>query len=127
MPSSAYVVAVIDDDDFIREALHTVLPAFNCKVELYDSADAFRAALATTAANCLMIDVHLGTVFGISFGRELLNAGLTLPIVFMSGSSDDSVRAQALEIGVAFLNKPFSPEELAQVLDAARRRGPRKR
>lgn len=126
MPSPSYVVAVIDDDDLIREALHAVLPVFDCKVELYASADAFLAAAATTRANCLMIDIHLGPASGFDLGRRLAQAGMSLPIIYMTASGDESTRQRAHEAGgVAFLRKPFMPDELRHALDAARRRGPR--
>jgi FixJ family two-component response regulator len=126
MPCSSYVVAVIDDDDFIRDALDALLPAFDCKVELYASADAYRAAAATTRANCLMIDVHLGTQSGLDLGRRLAQAGMSWPIIYMSATCGDSMRQRAHDAGgVAFLRKPFQPEELRRALDAARRRGSR--
>jgi FixJ family two-component response regulator len=126
MPRSSYVVAVVDDDDLIRESLRALLPAFDCTVELYDSADAFLAALATTRAHCLMIDVHLGTESGFALGRRLAQAGNSRPVIYMSGSSDGAIRRQAHDAGsVAFLRKPFLPDELRRALDAARQRGPR--
>jgi FixJ family two-component response regulator len=125
MPNSSYVVAVIDDDDLIREALDTLLPAFDCKVELYASADAFWGAVKTTRADCLMIDVHLGPVSGIELGRLLPQVGVKLPVIYMTASDKDSIRRQAHDAGcVAFLRKPFRPEDFAQALHAARRRGP---
>jgi FixJ family two-component response regulator len=127
MLGSSYVVAVIDDDDFIREALQALLPAFDCTVELYDSAGAFLAAVASTRASCLMIDVHLGTESGLELARRLVRAGIDLPVIYMSGSGDGSIRQQAHDAGgVAFLPKPFLPEVLRRALDAARRRGPRR-
>lgn len=126
MPNSAYVVAVIDDDDFIRDALHALLPAFDCEVELYGSADAFFAAAATTQANCLMIDIHLGAASGLELGRRLAQAGMSWPIIYMTATAGESIRQQAHDAGcVAFLRKPFMPEELRRALDAARRRGRR--
>jgi FixJ family two-component response regulator len=126
MPGSSYVVAVVDDDDLIREALQALLPAFDCAVEVYDSADAFLAATTRTRAQCLMIDVHLGTESGFALGRRLAQAGNKLPVIYMSGSGNGVIRQQAHDAGcVAFLGKPFVPEELRRALDAARRRGPR--
>ena len=124
MPNSAYVVAVIDDDDFIRDALHALLPAFGCEVELYASAEAFLAAAATTKADGLMIDIHLGTASGLELGRRLAQAGMSWPIIYMTATAGDTIRQQAHDAGgVAFLRKPFVPEELRRALDAVRRRG----
>lgn len=124
MPNSSYVVAVIDDDDFMRQAMDALLPTFDCKVELYNSAEAFLAAVVETRANCLLIDVHLGAASGISLGRHLGKAGIKLPIIYMTADPDKSIRRQAHEAGgVAFLRKPFRPAAFSEALDAARRRG----
>lgn len=124
MPGSSFVVAVIDDDDLIRDALRALLPAFDCTVELYASADAFLAAVATTRASCLMIDVNLGEESGIALGFGLVQAGFKFPIIYMTACTHESTRRQALKAGcVAFLGKPFVPAELYRALDAARRGG----
>jgi len=123
MPSASFVVAVIDDDDMVRDGLRALLPAFDCKVELYPSADAFLVAITTTRAHCLMIDIQLGLVSGIALGRGLTQAGYRFPVIYMSGSADEETRQEARDAGcVAFLCKPFTPEGLSRALDAARRR-----
>jgi FixJ family two-component response regulator len=123
MPISCFVVAVIDDDDLIRDALAAVLPAFDCKVETYGSADAFLRAVGTSRACCLMIDIHLGLFSGLALGRGLAQAGFKYPVIYMTASTDESIRRQAHDAGcVAFLRKPFVPADLSQALDAARRR-----
>jgi len=125
MPCSSFVVAIIDDDDFIRDALAALLPALDCKVELYASADAFLAGFERSRASCLLIDIHLGVVSGISLGRALVQAGFKFPVIYMTGSTDDLLRHQAHDAGgVAFLRKPFTPADLSGALDVARRREP---
>jgi len=125
MPGSSFVVAVIDDDDLVRDGLRALLAAFGCTVELYASADAFIAAVATTRASCLIIDIHLGLVSGIALGLGLAETGFRVPVIYMSASTEESIRWQARDAGcVAFLRKPFTPEELSRALDDARRRKP---
>ena len=122
MPNSPHVVAIIDDDDIFREALHALLTTFDCEVEVYDSADAFLAAAATSKAHCLMIDIHLGRASGIELGRKLVRDGCRLPIIYMTGSDNKSIQQQALDAGcVAFLSKPFVAPALAEALAAAQR------
>jgi CheY-like chemotaxis protein len=124
MLDSSYVVAVIDDDDVVREALAGLLAAHEYEVELYESAEEFLGAVADSKANCLLVDVHLGGICGIELGRGLIKAGFRFPIIFMTGSTDESLRGRAMQAGcVAFLTKPFSPPALTEALSAAARRG----
>jgi FixJ family two-component response regulator len=122
MPNQSYVVAVIDDDDVVREAVAGLLAAHEYEVELYESAEEFLGAVADSRANFLLIDVHLGGICGIELGRGLIKAGFRFPIIFMTGSPDESLRWRAIEAGcVAFLTKPFAPPALVEALSAAAR------
>ena len=123
MPTSAFVVAVIDDDDLIRNAVGNLLAAYHYQAEFYDSAEAFLASVAASKAYCLLVDIHLGGIGGIELGRGLTAAGFRFPIIFMTGSTDETLRGRAMQAGcVAFLTKPFSPIALIEALNAAERR-----
>jgi FixJ family two-component response regulator len=123
MENSSYVVAVIDDSDVVREAVAGLLAAHEYEVELYESGEDFLGAVADTRANCLLVDVQLGGICGIELGRGLAKAGFSFPIIFMTASTDDSLRWRAMQAGcVAFLTKPFAPPALTEALCAARRR-----
>jgi FixJ family two-component response regulator len=117
------VVAVVDDDDILRQALGSLLAAQGYGFELYGSAEDFLAAVADTKANCLLIDVHLDGICGIELGRGLATAGFKFPIIYMTGSPDEILRGRAMQAGcVAFLTKPFTPPALTEALSAAARR-----
>jgi CheY-like chemotaxis protein len=123
MPESSFPIAVIDDDDVLREALGNLLTASRYDVELYDSAEAFLTAVAASKAKCLLVDIHLDGICGIELGRGLAAAGFRLPIIYMTGSPDAMLRARAIQAGcVAFLTKPFTPVALDEALMAAKRR-----
>jgi FixJ family two-component response regulator len=123
MENSSYVVAVIDDSDVVREAVAGLLAAHEYEVELYDSAEEFLGAVGDSKANCLLVDVQLGGICGIELGCGLKKAGFHFPIIFMTASTDESLRGRAMQCGcVAFLTKPFAPPALTEALCAARRR-----
>jgi FixJ family two-component response regulator len=123
MSDQPFVVAVIDDDEILREALAGLLAAHDYEVELYDSAESFLASVADSRASCLLVDVHLDGICGIEFGRGLAKAGFHYPIIYMTGSPDDALRWRAMQAGcVAFLTKPFTPPALDEALSAAKRR-----
>ena len=121
--NKSFVVAIIDDDEILRDALAGLLAAHEYEVELYDSAEAFLAAVAESRAKCLMVDIHLDGICGIELGRGLAKAGFRFPIIYMTGSTDETLRWRATQAGcVAFLTKPFTPPALDEALSAAKRR-----
>jgi FixJ family two-component response regulator len=123
MSDQSFVVAIIDDDDILREALAGLLAAHEYEVELYDSGESFLSSVRDSKASCLIVDVHLGGICGISLGRGLALAGFRFPIIYMTGSTDETLRGRAMQAGcVAFLTKPFTPSALDEALSAAKRR-----
>jgi FixJ family two-component response regulator len=111
------VIAVIDDDEFMLEALDQLLCTLGFKTELYGSAEAFVAAAMDSRAACLLSDIHLGDCTGLELARQLSAMGLTFPVIFMTGSDDCRIRKQAAELGcIAFLTKPFPHEQLQTAL-----------
>jgi FixJ family two-component response regulator len=115
-----HVIAVVDDDAGIRSALGGLLTSWGYGVELYASAGEFICASISSAAACLLVDIQLGDVSGVELGRHLASCGFMFPIIFMTGSQDDTFRRQALDLGcVAYLLKPLGPEQLKQAIDLA--------
>jgi len=113
MPSETDVIAVIDDDPVIRQALQALLSSLGYAVELYDSSE----AAAACRAMCLLIDVQLGSSSGIELARQLAKAGLKFPIMFMTANEDKAVQRQAIEVGcVGYLLKPFATKLLMNIL-----------
>jgi FixJ family two-component response regulator len=114
------VVAVIDDDPEILEALGMTLSSCGYRPELFASAEEFLNLAATSNAACLVVDIQLGDISGIELGRLLSVKGLTFPIIFITGSRDERHRQQAIDLGcVAFLLKPFPSDRLIEAITSA--------
>ena len=114
------VIAVVEDDAGIRDALERLLTSWGYGVELYGSAEEFIGAAISSVAACLLVDIQLGDISGVELGRHLLSNGLTFPIIFMTGSQDEIVRRQALDFGcIAYLLKPLQTRQLKEAIDLA--------
>jgi FixJ family two-component response regulator len=114
------MIAVIDDDLPLADALQTLLTAFGFDVELYHSAEKFLLGLPSSRAVALLLDVNLGEMSGIELARQLATEGLGIPTVFLTGSKDPVLRQQAVELGcVAFFEKPFAARQLIEALATA--------
>ena len=113
MPAVGQVIAIIDDDGGVREAVQHMLAARGFGTELYASAEEFITAAAISEAVCLVLDIQLGDISGVELARHLCATGFKFPIIFMTGSQSEALRRQAMAVGcVAFLNKPFREAEL---------------
>jgi FixJ family two-component response regulator len=120
MPLDGKVVAIVDDDPGVRDALGWVLSSWGCRTESYASAEEFIKAASTSEAGCLVLDIQLGDITGVELARHLFAMGLRFPIIFMTGSHCDGIRRTALEFGcVAFLSKPFEHERLLEAVAKA--------
>ena len=101
------VVAIIDDNLYVRNALENLLSAYNYATEHYASAEGFLEAAQRSEARCLIVDVQLGSSCGIALVRQLAQLGVVLPTIFVSASDCPEVERRAMETGcVAFLHKP---------------------
>ena len=120
MSTKQTIIAIVEDDPAVREALNTLLSSFGYIAELYASAEEFLNAAATSAAKCLVVDIQLGDITGVEMGRQLFASGFTFPIVFMTGSPDVTFWRHAMELGcVAYLQKPFDADRLSEAIVAA--------
>ena len=114
------LIAIIDDEEHVREAIGRLIESLGYRAEVYASAEEFLVQVEASAAACLLVDLHLKNLSGIELGRELSSLGLTLPMIIMTGSHDPMVRKQAMELEcAAFLQKPFSPELLVEAIVGA--------
>jgi FixJ family two-component response regulator len=120
VPKPRPLVAVIDDDPDILDAIDSLLSAHDYDTELYASAEAFRKAAPKSEAVCLIVDVQLGDSCGIELVRQLADSGLKFPIIYMTGRDNERAKSKAEETGcVAFLLKPFRVAVLIEALTKA--------
>src|SRR5262245_49896866 len=110
------VVHVLDDDADLLKAVGRLLRVQGFRPKLFQSPEAFFAALDDDEALCILLDVNLKGVSGIEVRQTLRRLRVSLPVIFMTADHSEVTRRQAQEAGcVAYLTKPF----LAKALVAA--------
>jgi FixJ family two-component response regulator len=113
------VVFVVDDDEDIRAAMRSLLASVGLRVETFPTAQDFLESRRPDAPACLVLDVQLPGLSGLDLQHELIQRGISIPIVFLSGHGDIPTSVQAIKAGaVEFLTKPVQDHQL---LDAIRR------
>ena len=116
MAEAEAIVFVIDDDAAMREALQSLLRSVGLSVETFASAREFLTGQRPEAPACLVLDVRLPGLSGLELQRELSEAGIHIPITFITGHGDIPMTVQAMKAGaVEFLTKPCRDQD---VLDA---------
>jgi FixJ family two-component response regulator len=114
------VVFVIDDDASMRRSLDTLLRSVGLDVQLFSSAQEFMQAKRPETHGCLVLDVRLPGMSGLTFQEELRKAGVALPIIFLTGHGDVPMTVRAMKAGAAeFLTKPFDDQVLLDAVHAA--------
>jgi FixJ family two-component response regulator len=117
-PADAPRVFVIDDDAAMRAAIQGLLKSVGLRSESFGTAEEFLRSKRSDGPSCLVLDVSLPGVNGLDFQRELADAGVHIPIIFITGHGDIPMTVRAMKSGaVEFLTKPFHDQDL---LDAIR-------
>jgi FixJ family two-component response regulator len=114
------LVAVVDDDESVRESLPDLLREFGFAVHAFSSAEEFLASDNVGETRCLILDITMPGMTGLDLQRELKIRGHQIPIIFITAQKDEAVRSRAFEQGAAeFLLKPFSDTALLAALNKA--------
>src|SRR5688572_3160519 len=116
------LVAVVDDDESVRESLPELLRQFGFAAEVFSSAEAFLASNVVGETSCLLLDIGMAGMSGPDLRQELMRRRHDIPVVFITARADESVRARLLREGaVECLFKPFSETALLDALNTALR------
>jgi FixJ family two-component response regulator len=120
--SKPKLVAVVDDDESVRESLPDFLRQVGFVAEAFSSAEAFLASDVVAETSCLLLDVAMPGMSGPELQRELIQRRREIPIVFITANGDEAIRPRLLAQGaVECLLKPFSEAALLDALHAALR------
>src|ERR1700681_1845215 len=128
-PTDAPTVFVVDDDPSVRASIQGLLKSASLRSESFGTAEEFLCRKRPDGPSCLVLDVSLPGVNGLDFQRQLADAGIHIPIIFITGHGDIPMTVRAMKSGaVEFLTKPFQDQDLLDAIYQAldRDRGLRK-
>jgi FixJ family two-component response regulator len=118
--AAAPVVFVIDDDDLVRAAIQGMLKSVGLRSETFATAPEFLRRKRPDGPSCLVLDVRLPGVNGLDFQHQLVDAGIQIPIIFITGHGDIPMTVKAMKSGaVEFLTKPFRDQDLLDAIHQA--------
>jgi FixJ family two-component response regulator len=117
-------IFIVDDDLSMRLGISRLLKQRGFKTELFDSAEDFHAHAEIERSHCLVLDIKLKENSGIDLRRALANAGISIPVIFVTADDSDKTRRAATAAGcVAYLTKPFSSKALIDAVERAVEKG----
>jgi FixJ family two-component response regulator len=120
MTDSEPIVFVVDDDASVREAVKRLISTVGLRVETFGSTREFLDGKRPDSPACLVLDVRLPDASGLELQHALAEAGIQIPIIFITGHADVPMTVRAMKAGaVEFLTKPFRGQELLDAIQIA--------
>ena len=114
------VVFVVDDDASLRESLKDLIRSVGLCVEAFGSAQEFLRSKRPDVPGCLVLDVRLKGLSGLDLQKQMAEADMEIPIIFITGHGDIAMTVQAMKAGaVEFLTKPFRDQDLLDAIQQA--------
>ena len=96
-PMSQGMVAIVDDDDVVREAMKSLMRSLGYNASTFGSADEFLKSEQVSKTSCLITDLHMPGLSGLDLQDRLIARGHCIPIIFITGYPDDTARARAMK------------------------------
>lgn len=123
MTAADATVYVIDDDASIRELLGWLMKRNGIAVQAFPDARSFLKAYQPGGGGCLVLDLYMPGMSGLDLQRYLIDQGIQMPVVFLSGRADVPKAVQAVKSGaIDFIEKPFDYKRIVSVVQECLRR-----
>lgn len=122
------IVYVVDDDASLREALGSLFRSVGLRVQVFGSAMELLRSDLPAVPSCLVLDIRLPGLSGLDLQVELVNAGIGIPIIFVTGHGDIPMSVRAMKAGaIDFLTKPFRDQDMLDAVRSALERDRKRR
>jgi FixJ family two-component response regulator len=117
------IVLIVDDDTRMRAAMQRLLKTVGLRSELFATPEDFLRYKRPNAPTCLVLDLRLPGMNGLEVQKRLIELGVQIPIIFITGHADVPVTVKAMKSGaVEFLTKPFRDQDLIDAIQQALKR-----
>ena len=114
------MIAVVDDDRSVREALENLISSVGFEVKLFASAEDFLDSDTSLQTDCAILDVRLPGISGLELQQRLVADGQSIPVIIITAQGDDKTQDEAVAAGaIACLKKPVKEEVLLATLESA--------
>ncbi len=114
------MIAIVDDDDAVREAMKSLVRSLGYSVSPFGSAEEFLNSQQVDNTSCLITDLHMPGLSGLDLQDRLIARGHRFPIIFLTAFPDETVRARAMKTGaIGFLSKPCDDTRLLGYIEKA--------
>jgi FixJ family two-component response regulator len=114
------IVFVVDDDEGMRQSLKNLIRSVGLQVKEFASAQEFLRSKLTDVPGCLVLDVRLPGLSGLDLQKRMTEAGMEIPIIFITGHGDIPMTVRAMKAGaVEFFTKPFRDQDLLDAIQQA--------
>ena len=114
------LISIVDDDESVRRSTRLLIESLGFSVATFESAEAFLRSEKRGDTSCLILDVQMPGMSGLQLQTKLAHDGDSIPIIFITAYDDNQSRRRAIQAGaVAFLDKPFTEDQLLQTIRAA--------
>jgi len=127
-PAGLATVFVVDDDAGMRASIEGLLKSAGLRSECFGAAEEFLRCNRPDVPSCLVLDIGLPGINGLEFQHKLADAGVQIPIIFITGHGDIPMTVKAMKSGaVEFLTKPFHDQDLLDAIQQALERDRKRR
>jgi len=113
-------VFIVDDNPAVRDAIRWLVQQVGLNAKTYDSAQEFLAAFKPGMRGCLVLDIRMPGLSGLDLQDKLVQAGIQLPVIIVTGHGDVPITVRAMKAGAfEFLQKPFNDQALLDAIQSA--------
>jgi two-component system response regulator FixJ len=112
------LIYVVDDEESVRTSLATLLEIHGFAARAFDSGESFLGSVDPATAGCALVDVKMPGMDGIRLLERMMESGIRLPVIMMTGFGEVAIAVKAMKAGAAdFLEKPLNEGELLAILN----------